>query len=510
MQGPGVIRVAPAQNIEELIQEVIKHPEKQLVLEIPAGNPIFRSEINLRLLKFYIEEEEKDLVIRTKDPAIISLAARVGISTTGEWDNNGNEGYIPEVESEIAAAPEAPLIGGGALYEGSALRVGGTTHSLTHNRRFITAILIAIFTLCLAGWWFFQTQAVVTVYPKIQEITFTVLVKIGVLFTDQDIQNGKIPARILTKDSKIQVQTATSGTKFVGETPATGEVTFINDSEQPVVVPAGSILIGKAGVQFLTQKEVLVPKRNSRSRSGIVIAVFNGQANVGVVASAKGAIGNQPAGSINQLEEKYRRFLHVIQESPTAHGTDKKISIVTLEDVNKGEAEAREQMRLVGPEEAPALTGAGYLFFPELVQFEVLNVTHDPMIGNESDLVQTTLEYRTSVLAPAWAGINKFFAGYLDKEMPPRFKTANSRVALAGKRVIATGKEWAQVELTGKSQIKGVLDPAKIKALIKGKSLNQAKAILTAQDEVAGSKIQLRQGRGKLPLFGFQIKVVLH
>jgi hypothetical protein len=277
-----------------------------------------------------------------------------------------------------------------------------------------------------------------------------------------------------------------------------------------VVVPAGSILTGKAGVQFLTEKEVLVPKRSSQSRSGIEIAIFNGQANVGVMAGTKGTIGNQPAGSINQLEQKYRRFLHVIQDSPTTHGTDKKIGIVTLEDVNKGEAEAREQMRLAGPEEAPGLTGRGYLFFPELVQFEVLQVSYDPVIGNESDLVQTTLEYRTSVLAPAWTGINKFFAAHLDKEMPPHFVTATSRVELIGKKVLSTNKQSVQVELSGKSQIQGVLDPAKIKALIKGKNINQAKAILTAQDEVADSKIQLRRGRNNLPPFGFQIKLALH
>jgi hypothetical protein len=227
MQGSGVIRLAPDQNIEELIKEVIKHPGKKLVLEIPAGNPIFRCEINLRLLKFYIEEEEKDLVIKTKDPVTISFAERMGICTIGQWDQNGNEDYILEGESEIAAAPETPISSAGALLGGDSPSVGEETRFLSlHNRRFVTAILIAVFTLCLAGWWFLQTQALVTVYSKMQEITFTVPVEVGSLFTDQDIKDSKIPARILTRDFKIQVQTATTGIRFVGDTPATGVVTL--------------------------------------------------------------------------------------------------------------------------------------------------------------------------------------------------------------------------------------------------------------------------------------------
>jgi hypothetical protein len=330
MQGSGVIRLTPDQNIEELIKEVIKHPGKQLILEIPSGNPIFRSEINLRLLKFYIEEEEKDLVIKTKDPVIVSFAEGMGISTISEWNlkDDGEEGYIPEGKIEIAAAPETHLSSAQTRFEGNT-QEGEEEPRSRHNRRLVTAILIAFFTLCLAGWWFLQTQAVVTVYPKIQEITFVAPVKIGSLFTDQDIQNGQIPARVLTKDSKIEIQTATTGTKLVGDTPATGVVTFSNDNEQPVVVPANSILMGKAGVQFLTEKEVLVPKKTKKTRSGVEVAVFSGLADVGVVASVKGTIGNQPAGSITQLEEKYRRFLHVIQDSPTSHGTGGKICYVT-------------------------------------------------------------------------------------------------------------------------------------------------------------------------------------
>jgi hypothetical protein len=496
--GVNKIRLNSAITIEQLVKEIINHPERRIIIEAVADATVLKNEVNLRLLKFYAEEEDKELMIKASDPGLLSLAQRLGISTLKEVELDlGDHNYdsLDEGENEVAATPEyeKPVKEGASRWPG----------------QWITAVLVLIFTLGLALWFFIQPKAVVTVFPKFLDLEFTANAKISNYFKDEDILKGGIPARILTKEAGITIQTITTGKKLIGVAPAVGKAFFTNGTNQPVVLPKGTALIGRDGVRFLTDQDILVPQKSITFEAGIESAMVYGKAEVGITAEKKGTAGNQPARSITRIEGKYQRFLKVTNPAPTMNGTDKKVAVVTLEDIKKGEAEARQQMQLVGPDAVAALIGEEYLYLPDVTKLEVTKISYSQNIGGECDVLQTNLDYRISVLTPMRTGINKFLARQLDLNLPPSFQAMGHKVDLVSTTVTRTGDQWADLRIEGKGRIRGVLNPQKIKALIKGKSLEDAKTVLLGRNEIAGAKIVVSGSGTKLPGYGFQIRVLL-
>lgn len=519
--GTNKIRLKPDLKIEQLVKELINISDKRVIIEALDDVTVLKNEINLRLLKFYAEEEEKEIIIKSGDNSLLSMAQRLGISTLKEielditqnktiaQDSNSSDKHtnqdmdtasrsldpFEEGKKEIAAAPE--------------FQKSFPKEASRHSGQLATAIMVLLFTLGLVLWWFFQPKAVVTVFPKFQELDFNAPAKIGNVFKDEDILKGKIPARILVREDSIPVQSITTGKKVVGFTPSTGKVVLVNSTNQPVVIPKGTAMIGRNGLRFLTNQDVLVPQKSVKMESGIEVATVNGRAEVEITAEKKGVAGNQPAKSITRIEGKFQRFLKVTNPIPTIHGTDKKVSVVTLEDVKKAEAEARRQMEMVGRETVTSWIGDQYLYLPDLVKLEVLKISYNQNIGAESDILQTTLEYRITVLAPAWTEINKYLAKQLDRNMPPFFQATSHKVELLSARVIAAGNSSAQLLLEGRGKIRGVLNPKKIKNLIKGRTLEDAKTVLLTQNEIAGARITVSGDNAKLPGYPFQIRVLI-
>lgn len=494
--GVNKIRLNSDVKIEQLVKEIISHPDKQVIIEVITDTTVLKNEINLRLLKFYAEEEEKELVIQSNDSSLLSMAQRLGISTLREAElvMDLSEEICQDGEREIAATPEFKQ-----------------SEKEPHWWRgeWVTAVLIILFTLGIALWWFMQPKAVITVFPKYQDLEFTAQAKISNIYKDEDILNSEIPASVLIKEASLPVQIITTGKKNIGITAAIGKVFFTNSSNQPVVLPKGTILSGKDGVRLATDNEVLVPQKSVKVESGIEVGTVYGRVEVGVTAIKLGTSGNQPAKSVTRIEGKFQRLLKVINPAPIVNGTDKMVSIVTLEDVKKGEAEARHQMQLVSPDTITSLIGKEYLYLPELAKLEVIKIYYDQNIGMESDVLQTNLDYRITVVAAYVTGINKFLAKQLDHNLPPNFEAINSQVKLVSANVTDQNDKISKIQIIGKGRIRGVLNPQKIKDLIRGKSLSIAKATLLAQNEIERSNIVISGSGSKLPGYVFQIRVLL-
>lgn len=489
------IYIKPDLKIEQLVKQVITVEEKQVVLEVSEGANLLTNEINLRLLKFYAEEEDKEIIIKTTDPVLISLAQRLEISTVKESELIINREAYYKAEDETAAVPEIPR--------------PKPKHTGLYPGGLLPAILIVIFSLVLALWWFLSPKAVVTVFPKEEEIPFEAIAKIGTIFTNEDIADCKIPAELKSKATSISVQTVTTGHKMIGITPAIGKVTFINSTNQPVVVPKGSVLTAKDGTRFLTDRDVLVPKKTTKYIAGEAVGEDFGMSEVGITAESKGTKGNQPAKAISKLEPKFQNLLKAVNLTPTKNGTDKKVAVVTLEDVKKGEEEAKRQMQLVGPEEIVPLVGSDRLFVRDLIKFEVIRFINKPEIGGEGETLQTILEYQVSVLTVSKTIINQFLVKQLELNLPPNFEASNNIVKMTKVEVAAANDSETKLKIFGKGKIRGILNIAKVKGLILGKTVSEAEKLLFAQPEIGDLKINLQGRKSKLPEFGFQIKIVM-
>ena len=492
------IVVLPEMTIEELVKQIIHSAANQIILEVPAETGLLTNEINLRLLKFYAEEETKEILLNAADPVLIMLARKIGLATISDnlTDVSTKEeaSYLPAIETPDATQGPLPV-----LQPGFSLKQGGL----------FIAIPVALFTLAIAVWWFFQPKATILVYSKEESLDFTTVAQISSLESETVPETGKVPAKWIEKNSRLEVRTVTTGSKFVGVTAATGRLSLINPTNQPIVVPKQSTVIAKTGMRFFTDQDVMVPKKSTNYRRGVPIGENYGQAEVAITAAQKGSAGNLPAKAINRIDGKMLRFLQVTNLVPTSNGTDKQIAVVTLEDVKKGEAEAKRQLELVGPGELSSLITKDFLFLPELVQCETVRLEDTPEIGAEGDELRTVLEYRVTTLAPPVAELSKLLSYHFEKGIPSNFQSSRRKLELVSTKVITTGRQSASIQLIGRGYIKGILNADRIRQWIKGKTILEAKEELTRRNEISDFKIDVAGGGTQLPVFAFQIKVLL-
>ncbi|HBF35787.1 MAG TPA: hypothetical protein DDW50_00520 [Firmicutes bacterium] len=496
-----IIQLNPEYKIEQLAREIINTSESEIVIEVPENCSLLTNEINLRLLKFYAEEEEKEIIINGVEPGLISLAQRLGISTVWNRENPVSEAKPAVREPQYPSEAQNAAIT--ETRDARSLSLKPSQYS-----RLIPALVLLFFTLIMAIWWFLQPKATIMIYPKVQTLAFKTAAKTAIAFTDADIIHGNIPAEVLTQNFTVTSQTVTTGHKVIGITAAIGKIMIINGSNQPILLLKGSTLDGRNGIHFQTDKDVLIPKKETKTEMGIIVGESYGKAEVTIIADRKGTDGNQPAKSITAVEGKYRNLLKVTNPLPTHDGIDQQVAIVDLNDVKKGEDEAGKQMQLSFGDQAHGLVNKDYLYFQDLAKTEIIHVTSKPDIGAESDSLETDIEYQIKVLAPTTVGIQKFLKGKFERVIPAHFEAQDSKVTLVSMQLTHFNDESARLELEGQGQIRGLLNSDKIKNLIKGKPIAEAKAILTRQSEIADAKFQLEGYRTALPNFGFQIRIL--
>ncbi|HYH04520.1 MAG TPA: hypothetical protein VEC37_15620, partial [Bacillota bacterium] len=129
--------------------------------------------------------------------------------------------------------------------------------------------------------------------------------------------------------------------------------------------------------------------------------------------------------------------------------------------------------------------------------------------GIEATTVKTYLKYHASVVVPATAGINKFLLNQLEANLPSGFEMKEDVVKLVSAQVLPSQLETTNLNLIGSVVLRGVLSHTKLKELLKGKSIDEAKQILTGQNEVSEFKIETKDPKSRyLPRFSFQIKIL--
>lgn len=143
------------------------------------------------------------------------------------------------------------------------------------------------------------------------------------------------------------------------------------------------------------------------------------------------------------------------------------------------------------------------------MEVKVLELQTLPPLGNEAAAVKTTLKYRVTVVAPSRTGIHKYLNSQLDGHLPPNFAAANGSVKMVSAQVLAADSGIIRLHLVGTANLRGILSAAKIRALIKGKSIGEAKQLLTKQNEVADFKMEFKDPHLlTIPRFDFQIKLL--
>ncbi|HMI09578.1 MAG TPA: baseplate J/gp47 family protein [Candidatus Saccharimonadales bacterium] len=371
-----VIYIDVEDDITAIIGKVKGSKEKIVALVPPKRVGVLQSAVNLHLLSRAATQNDKHLVLISNNAALSALAAAAKIPVAKNLQSKPELAEIPALDiddgddiidgaqlpvGELArtadqkasadgstsAAIEAVLSENAAEKPAHALppapgqapgkprtKSGVKVPNFSTFRKKVVLIAGGVLVLIAFFVWaiFFAPHATVIISARTTDASANAKVNL--------VSDGttSLTTSTIKTTSKQQKQDANlsfdaTGKKEVGE-KATGTVSLSKQSLNPTVVPAGSQLTTSSGLVFTTNSDATIPA--STVGGSCFPTACAGSVTVGVTAAAAGTKYNGASGSMGGAPSSASASL----TSTTSGGTDKTITVVTAEDVQK----ANEQL----------------------------------------------------------------------------------------------------------------------------------------------------------------------
>jgi len=449
------------------------------VLVVPRGARAFRDQIDLDLLALYTREHRLQLVMVSADRHLRQRAAEMGLGVSARPPG--------ELLGEEAAGSERPA-----------------TQPLHLPAWLAVCFFALVFLGAIAMLW---PRPTVIVTPARQRLSLTAQARVSPSFRESQIRDGCLPGRLLSKAGLAVYDVAASGSLTVGVTPAQGQVILLNDGGQSLVVPSGVIVQSAGGLRYRTQTAVTVPAAKHGYLLGIRVSSTSGQAQVAVVAELPGTEGNLGPGKLTTLVGPLERQVKVVNSAALAGGTDKRVAVVTREDVERARLEAGSQMELAAPDELKALAGTEQVLLPESIAIKPGRAVESPRVGEVSDSVRVTLPYSAQCLSISRTTLAKFLEEQARRQVPSHFRVAHEPFAIRELSGAPRRTDEAELRIVASYVAIGNLERDRILGALRGRTEAEARTAVLALPEVATVRMDLSPGR-RFPRYAWLIRIV--
>jgi hypothetical protein len=303
----------------------------------------------------------------------------------------------------------------------------------------------------------------------------------------QDVLHQTLPAQTLTFDKSVTGSGTATGSASVGNALATGNVVFIYNGPGQVVIPTGTTIATRSGVQFVTQAEVLA----DGPPTPVQATTAGTQGNVSATS-----IIVIPSDSLTKIQQYNPGVtvnasnLTVTNPNATSGGGAGKATTVTTNDVNKVRSSLAIQLQTQAKNflSKNVHTGdeAGQPIMVEtpVVTPAVGNVAADGTFTETLKLHMTVLVVRVGDLQAASsaqleASLNKQKANQaLVPQQPVVLQQLKNLSPRNGQSVV--------VSFTAVGQVAPQISEDTIRNQVMGKSIANANQALTANGSVLG------------------------
>ncbi|HEV7951875.1 MAG TPA: hypothetical protein VGO98_00675 [Candidatus Saccharimonadales bacterium] len=368
-----IIYIDVEDDITAIIGKVKDAKQKIVALVPPKRIGILQSTVNLRLLSRAASQAGKHLVIITNNPALIALAAaaklpvaknlqsKPEIAEIAALDVDDGDDVIdgaqlpvgdlartadtkplqivsvndPAIDKAIEenaaedvpgrALPPAPGMLPGKARAKSGIKVPNFND---FRKKLVIIGSAAVLLLGFLIWGiFFAPRATVQITARTSDSSVNNNVTIGDgLKTDLTANTIKATTEQIKKSSSVEFEA--TGTKDVGE-KAKGTVKLSKQSLSAVTIPAGTQLSTTGGLVFATNSTVTLPA--ATSDPSCFPSFCPQTTTVGVTAATSGAKYNAATGALTGAPSGVAANL----TDATSGGTDKIITVVTNDDIQK-------------------------------------------------------------------------------------------------------------------------------------------------------------------------------
>lgn len=435
-----VIYVDIEDDITSIIEKVKDAKASIVALVPPKRIGVLQSVVNLKLLQRAAQTADKRVVLITSDAALTSLAAGVAIpiaknlqskpeipearddkSDDDEEVINGDE--IPASDLAAAAAGGAAAAAVASKTPAAAQKPVATTKPLAASAaanapkkgsklpdfdKFRKKLFLGIgggVTLILFLIWAFviAPHATVAITAQTNLINIDQNLQLKPNATADPSQN-LMPATVKQTKKTASVDFDATGKKDVGE-KATGTVRFSSNDAGVVLagttIPAGTVLTSSGGTQFSTNSSVTI---NATSYKGT---------NVDVTAVNRGSSSNGASGSVTGAPSGISASL----TGTTSGGTDKTVTVVSQDDVDKAKQQLQQQDSNAVKTELKKQFGSDMIVIDESFKADAGQPTSSPAVDQEATKAKLTAETTYTLVGIEKSDLSANFDAYLKKQL---------------------------------------------------------------------------------------------
>ncbi len=380
-----------------------------------------------------------------------------------------------------AASPRIarPAAGGAAASAGWRGLGGRRTPWLVGGALLGLALLIAA-----VGIYLLLPSATIAVTPrpeKLGPILITVVADTGA--TAPDAATAVVPATLVTIPVAVDDTFPATG-KRVQLTKATGTVRFENlDPTSSNRIVAGSLVSTDTNVRFRTAVTITVPRAEL-----VGLTIFPAHASVKVTAVDGGPDSNVDPNAINNVPRgENGLFLKVTNPDATIGGKRDEFTRVTQEDVDAAMAALNASLQEAFREAMadPAQEAGGATVFPPtgVLGAPVPSVPPETLVGQEVATFALALSASGTFITAETAPVSAIAETKIGAELKPDHELVAGSTKIDVGDAIVTG-QTVSFPVEASAQQVAVLDPAALKALVLGKPVAEARAILAPFGDV--------------------------
>lgn len=479
-------------EINDIIYKVKNCSEKRVALVWPENGKALSQENNLKLLKFYLQKEGKEVVLISQDSVVQELGGKLQIPVVTRIQEVAVS-LEKSTQDSSFSVPKKPMF--------PIFMIGS---------RKVAIISFFLLLSLLAGHLVYVNLpwTVVELIPATKNVQLDLNLMVSAAQQEIDLDEKVIPAKEKEEEFVLNNDFSATGIKIVGKTKARGKLVVINEERKPIALPKNTVISTLGGVNFVTAEDVTIPKRQVEYFMGVPLGIRAGKAQVDIVAMEPGSKGNVGSGEISRLEGSPVQHLRVVNPVPTTGGEDQEIRIVTAEDLKKAEAGMKERAVQEINSRISKNLGQEEIFLDKSLSIKNMELGYNKKTGEEAERFTVNARIKASILLMQRYSLQKASNYWLEKSLGEgyRLRDPEARIVSWQGQLLKPGRYSLEVKISGSARAK--LDSQTIKNQIVGLSRQDAEAKLTKIPEIGYFQIQTKNKNSRqLPKNSFLIQV---
>jgi hypothetical protein len=413
-----VIRLEPDTQIEHVRARIEWAGSNRVIVVVPRQCHALDDRFELELLRRWGEDAGIAIALVVSDLDIQEKAAEAGLPVFGSVRQAQRARWkwkAPYEPPKLVARPD-----------GNGLEPTVWTRDWLRVTRWQIAGTLVLFVLSVAvlglGVVLLVPSASVKIIPRSQPVYLSTEIEANPTANVIDYENGVIPARNLSRPISGTMSLATTATKQLPDTRATGAVVFTNLRPEETIVPTDTIVATSAGVTLrfhVAATDVIT-----------IPAGFGQRVEVPITATDPGPAGNVHENMINVVEGPLALSARVINLTPTTGGALKDVHIVTAADKKELRTRLLDKLKQDGLQ---LLQGdlSPLEFIPvESVEIDETNESFDHHVDDPTDSLNLHVEATVSALALDYGRLQDFARTVLDSQVPGGYELLPAGVSV--------------------------------------------------------------------------------